>query len=988
MAGITRKTVTVLFSDVVDSTPLGEALDPEQLRALMGRYFAEMRTVIERHGGSVEKYIGDAVMAVFGIPSVHEDDALRAVRAASEMREALERLNRQEAEPLAVRTGLATGEVVAGDGDTLVTGDTVNIAKRLEQAAAPGEILVAETTHELVRDAVVAEPVGPLALKGRTAPVAAWRITGVAHGSPGRVRRFDSTIVGREDELALLRQANARAVASRGCHLFTILGPAGVGKSRLTREFLGQVGDDAAVLVGRCLPYGEGITFWPLREVMQTVGDIRRHVDDADATVIEAAIGIGDAQAAPEEIARALRRLLEAIARESPLVLTFEDIHWAESALLDLIDHLAESARDAPILLLCLARPELLDERPSWGGGKVNATTILLEPLDAEHADELVANLAGDELELETRQAITEVAEGNPLFLEEMVAMVVDEGAPGIVPPTIAALLAARLELLPAAERETLAVAAVVGRFFSAEAVVALAGDGARARLEALERKDLIRSQRVPFTQEDAYRFRHILIRDAGYDALPKAVRAELHERMADWLEQTAGDQREVDELVGWHLERAFTLQRDLGSTDARLARRGYESLARVGRRAFGRGDVAAAAVLLGRALALPGPMEAGRVETQLDLVAAQLERGDLAHADELVATALSRATELGEDRLAARALIERSYVLFHTDPEIWVQTARETVNAARAPLERAGDDVGLARAWMLLVVRDYISGRTEDLRKELEPALFHARRTGDRRHVNDLLTLAARSVLFTSLPVDDAIARCEALMDEGANRGVIHGVLGCLHAMASRFDVARTEYSAGQALLEEFGRTRLLAVHGTYGGAIELWADDGAAAERELLRGARTLEAIGDRGTLSTVAALLAAALHLQGRSEEALRWAEASRRDASTADLVSQVQWRTALARLVPERAVELAEKAVAVAAETDWSVLQADAALCLRDVLLARGQTEEAQRAGAQAAALYRAKGHVVGVQWVDNPSLTAISPSVARTVAGGT
>jgi hypothetical protein len=288
----------------------------------------------------------------------------------------------------------------------------------------------------------------------------------------------------------------------------------------------------------------------------------------------------------------------------------------------------------------------------------------------------------------------------------------------------------------------------------------------------------------------------------------------------------------------------------------------------------------------------------------------------------------------------------------------------------------------------MLLVIHAYISGRTEDLQNALEPALFHARRSGDFRHVGDLLTLAARSILFTSVPVDESIARCESLMEEGGNRGVIHGVVACLHAMAGRFDEARADYRAGRALLEEFGRTRLLAVHGTYGGAIELWAEDGVSAERELLRGARTLEAIGDRGTLATVAALLAAAFQLQGKQEESLRWAEASRRDASTADLVSQVQWRTALARLVPERAVELAEKAVAVAAETDWSVLQADAALCLRDVLLAQGRSGEAVVAGERAEALYRAKGHVVGVHWVENPSLTAISVSDGRSVAGGT
>jgi len=986
MPALSRKTVTVLFADVVDSTPLGESLDAEQVRALMSRYFAEMRTVIERHGGSVEKYIGDAIMAVFGIPAVHEDDALRAVRAAHEMREALAALNRELPDQLSIRTGLATGEVVTGEGDTLVTGDTVNVAARLEQAARTGEILIADTTRQLVRDAIVAEEVEPLVLKGKKEPVAAWRVTDVHADVLGRARRFETTIVGRDDELALLRQAYVRVLASRGCHLFTVLGPAGVGKSRLGREFLRDMGDEAAVLIGRCLPYGEGITFWPLREVVHTLGDLRKHVDEADAAVIETAVGARDMQVAPEETARSVRRLVEAVAREWPLVLVFEDIHWGEPAMLDLIDHVAGTARDAPILLLCLARPELLDERPSWGGGKVNATTILLEPLDAEHSDQLVANLAGL-LEAKTRQSITEVAEGNPLFLEEMVAMVVDEGATGVVPPTINALLTARLELLATAERATLAVAAVVGRFFSSDAVIALAGESARGSLALLEQKDLIRSQPVTFTTGDAYRFRHILIRDAAYEAVSKAERADLHERLAIWLE-TVGEQRDVDELVGWHLERAFVLKRDLGLADEQLARRAYGSLARVGRRALVRGDMTAGASLLERALALPGDADNDRVEAQLDLVPALVERGHLVQAEELVASTIDRARALGDDALLARALVERSHLLSHTDPELWVQTAAAAASEARAPLEAVGDDVGLARAWFLVVIHAYIQGRTADFEAAVEPALFHARRTGDRRHVHALLTLAARIVLLAPLPVDDAIARCDALVDEGADAGAVHGVRACLHAMAGRFETARVEYAAGQALLEEFGRTRQLAVHGFYGGSLELWARDGAAAERELRRAAKTLEAIGDRATLATVGALLAAALQLQGRGEEALRWGEESRREASTADLISQVQWRTALARLVPDRALELAEKAVAVASGTDWTVLQADAWLCVRDVLLAQGRNGDAAEAGERAVGLYRAKGHTVGAQWVENPSLTAISRSNSRTAAGGT
>jgi class 3 adenylate cyclase/tetratricopeptide (TPR) repeat protein len=986
MPALSRKTVTVLFTDVVDSTPLAEALDPEQVRGLMTRYFAEMRGVIERYGGTVEKYIGDAVMAVFGVPAVHEDDALRAVRAAAEMREALARLNGELAHTLEARTGLATGEVVTGHGDTLVTGDTVNLAARLQQTAAAGEILIADATQRLVKDAVAVERLERLELKGKSEPVDAWRLVEVRADAPGRARRFDGELVGRDDELALLKQAYVRVTAGRSCHLFTILGPAGVGKSRLVREFAGAVAG-ARVLVGRCVPYGDGITYWPLREVVHPLDDLRRYVSDDDALVIGAAVGTADSAAGPDETTRAFRRLLEAVAHERPLVLVLEDIHWGAPAMLDLIDHVASTSRGAPVLVVCLARPELLDERPSWGGGKANATTILLEPLDADQADRLISNLAGDALDPANRQTITEAAEGNPLFLEEMVAMVVDEGAAATIPPSINALLAARLELLPDVERSTLAVAAVVGRFFSADAVVALAGEDARPVLDALERKDLIRAQRVPFTQGDAFRFRHILIRDAAYDGLSKAERADLHVRLATWLE-ASGPQHDVEELAAWHLEAAFSLKRDLGEHDGEIALRAHRALARVGRRALGLGDVASASSLLERALAIPAGDARPRLELQLDLVVAVLESGRLARAEEFVADAIDRARDRGDDALLARALVERSHLLFHTDPELWVQTARTTAEETRGPLETAGDDIGLARSWMLVVINDYIRWRGDELETALERALHHARRTRDRRHVQALLTIAVRSVLCSSLHVDDAIDACDRLVADGADAAVMHGVRGFLNAMAGRFEEARTDCRAGQALHEELGRTRQLAVHRFYSGSVELLAGDGAAAEREARRALKTLEEIGDRGTFATLAAVLAAALHLQGRDDDARRWAERAGRDASAADVITQVQWRTTLARLLPDRGVDLAEQALAVASRTTATVLQADAALCLRDVLVAAGRDDEAVPSGELAASLYGAKGHVVGVRWAGSPSSAAVSGSRARTVAGGT
>ena len=409
-----RKTVTVVFSDVTGSTALGERLDPESLRRVMGRYFDEMQAVVERHGGTVEKFIGDAVMAVFGIPVLHEDDAVRAVRAAAEMRERLaglnEELERDWGVTIAVRTGVNTGEVVAGDassgGQRFATGDAVNVAKRLEEAAPPNEILLGETTHRLVRDAVKVEAVEPLELKGKGERVSAYRLLSIEPGAEGRARRLDSPMVGREREQALLERAYERAAGERGCHLFTVLGAAGVGKSRLLAEFLKGLGDNATVVGGRCLPYGEGITFWPLLEVLRKLyGDElvsaieTRLAGDENAELIAsrvgAAVGLAESAGATEETFWAVRKLLEAQAHEQPLVLVFDDLQWGQPTFLDLVEHIADWSRDAPILLICLARPEFLDDRPGWGGGKFNATSVLLEPLSDEDSAELVLNLLG-----------------------------------------------------------------------------------------------------------------------------------------------------------------------------------------------------------------------------------------------------------------------------------------------------------------------------------------------------------------------------------------------------------------------------------------------------------------------------------------------------------------------------------------------------------------------------------------------------------------
>jgi class 3 adenylate cyclase len=477
-----RKTVTVVFSDVTGSTAMGERLDPESLRGVMARYFEAMKQVIESHGGPVEKFIGDAVMAVFGVPVLHEDDALRALGAAWEMREAIGQLNEELARDygttLELRIGVNTGEVVTGTEERLATGDAVNVAARLEQAAQPGEILLGEETLRLSRDAVEAALVAPFELKGKAEPVAAYRLQSVRPGAPAIERYLDAPIVGRETELRRLHDAFEQALRDRSCQLFTIPGAAGVGKSRLAYEFLASL-DEATVVRGRCLSYGEGISYWPVVEVLKQLEPrlLELMRDELVLTVLKSLLGEEEVSSSSEEIAWAFRKLLEAASAEGLLVCVFDDIHWGEETFLELVEHVADLSRDAPILLLCMARPDLLDRRPHWGGGKLNATTVLLEPLSAAETGELIERLLGDAtIETQLRQRIGDAAEGNPLFAEEMVAMLRDSRDGDVaVPATIQALLAARLDQLEPSERGVLERGSVEGRVFHRGAVQALA---------------------------------------------------------------------------------------------------------------------------------------------------------------------------------------------------------------------------------------------------------------------------------------------------------------------------------------------------------------------------------------------------------------------------------------------------------------------------------------------------------------------------------
>src|SRR6266536_3035943 len=597
-AGETRKVVTVLFTDLVDSTPLGERLDPETLRHVMARYFDAMQATLERHGGTVEKFIGDAIMAVFGIPTLHEDDALRAVRAAIDMRNTLGQLN-DELEPehgvrLSTRTGLNTGQVVAGDSPAqqkLATGDAVNVAARLEQAAEPGEILIGEETERLVRHAIRLEAVDPLTLKGKSEPLPAWKAIELLPEVPAFTRPIAAPFVGRTHELEQLQEAFRQAVAQRTCALATIVGPPGIGKSRLARELIQALGADVHVVVGRCLPYGDGITYAPLADIVRQIGTVEELVaEDEHAAAISARIGgaVGAAENAgsSEEIAWAFRKLFEVLATRRPLLVVIDDIHWAEPTLLDLVEYVASFSTGAPILVLCTARPDLFDSHASWAAPRANATVFSLTPLADDHTQRLIQELLHDRaLGDDARARITDAAEGNPLFVEQ-----------------IQALLAARIDRLEPDERAVLVRASVEGRLFHPGAVTELLPGPARAgigaRLLNLVRKEFLRPDQSRFPGDDGFRFNHILIRDAAYDSMPKQLRAELHERYADWLERRAdGNVAEYEEFLGHHLEQSYRLRTALGQTDDHprmVAARAGQLLARAGRRATARGDARA----------------------------------------------------------------------------------------------------------------------------------------------------------------------------------------------------------------------------------------------------------------------------------------------------------------------------------------------------------------------------------------------------------
>jgi class 3 adenylate cyclase/tetratricopeptide (TPR) repeat protein len=1039
-----RRVVTILFSDVVDSTGLGERLDPETLHHVLTDYFEGVRPVVERHGGMLAKFIGDAVMAVFGLPELHEDDALRAVRAALEMREALTDLNegfeQRYGITLATRTGIDTG-TVAGAGvapeRNFVAGDTANIAARLQQSAKPGEIMLGGSTFTLVCNAFDAVPV-ELELKGKRHALAAYRLVS-SEARREIVPRFEAPFVGRRDALAELEWELKRAVTEDGCRLVTIVGAPGIGKSRLVHEFVAGLSQQATVLRGRCLPYGDGITFWPLAEMVKQAAGIGENdgPDEAVAKVEALLTPAEDARGVAEAIAQltgllettgvveegfwAVQRLIGKLAESRPLVAVLDDAQWAEATLLALIENVVRSTERGPVLLLCTSRPELLERRPDWGRGlgPGRGTTVRLEPLDDAACDRLIAELLGSPREaLEVRGRVADRAEGNPLFVEQMISMLIDEGrleqvdgrwvAVGDletidIPPGIHALLVARLERLDPDERAVLCRAAVMGQIFYVGALEELAPPGVASRIPAMllefVRKELLRPCRSDFAGQEGFEFRHLLIRDAAYEALSKESRADLHARFGDWLERVSGDQPgEYAEIVGWHLEQAhryFSELGPLGERGAELGRRAADRLAVAGATASARGDKFAGVTLRSRALALMAEDDARRPQLLADLGDALLWSGRFDEAGRALAEAIDQAS--GDELTRVRARLAQMRLRFQVDSEAdYEELEAEGLDTA-ALCEARGDDFGAARAWRVVYWARWGLCQLERMRPAAERAYEFDRRARDPHYPQDDLIGVLVSLVWGPTPASEALARSEEILEHvrGHRGAVAHATCfrGQLHGMLGQPEAAREMILRGVTDRRELGDLpgAAMSLGEGLGYFVEMVRGDWEAAEYELRRGFDELVSMGDKNYLAITSGWLAHCLYRLGRYEEAEEHASICERAAAKSWVAAQVVWRGARAMLLARRgAVErgeaLAREAVELALRSDRVDTQTDALMDLAEVLLADGRRPEAIPLVADALRRYELK-EVVPACARARGLIQELAPSVAPETPGG-
>jgi DNA-binding SARP family transcriptional activator len=988
-----RKTVTILLVDVAASTSAGAAPDAEAARRLVARFIGTAAGVLAGHGGSAEEVVGDALVGMFGIPTAREDDALRAVRAAVDLRHALAALNKELASDgeirLAARVGINTGEVVVGEQamrKTMASGAAVKAAARLQQAAAEGEILVAEGTRWLVRHAAVLEPAASFTGAGVETPPTAWKVLGLVPGAPPLARRLDVSMVGRAPELSRLRVAYDWTVRERTAHRFTVLGEAGIGKSRLAREFATMVGSDASVLTGHCPAYGDGVTFWPLREVVvEAAGGTGRDAllnllataDDAEsiADQIAAAIGAAATPGRPDALFPALRRFFEALAWERPVAVIFEDVHWAQPTLLDLVEYLADGT-PAPVFLLCLARPELLELRGAWAGG-LNAASFVLEPLGVDDSQKLIADrLGGRPLPAETVTRIVQTAQGNPLFAEQMLAALGEEGQVS-VPASVQALLAARLDLLGPAERDLIRSASVLGTEFSMAALMPLIPDEARPfagrHLEALERKELIlTSPRSAFGAE-SFRFRHDLIQLAAYRSMTKDTRAELHQRVAQWFEgEATSGTPEFEEIVGYHLEQAHQYRRELGQLDTQaraLGVRAGEQLASAGSRAFARFDVAAAENLLSRAKALlPNDHPLGW-KLRRNLAEAHEVMGRPEDADAMLAELLEEVRVAEDSRLEYPIRLERARIRLATGPDpTSLDAIRDEAERAMRVFEGAGDEAGLSQACHVLGVVHSRLGELREMEEVARRGLAHAERSGIAREELGARWSVSMALVAGARPVQACIRSCRELVRwRGTENPGVLTDLAVLRSMLGEVDEGRELITRARRLLVERTRARRpLGGVARRAAEVEIMAGDLAAGERELRVALELGRDMGERDQVSQIAASLSRVLSERGATEEAARFASVSADHAPVQSVAAQALWRAATGRVLANRddsqeAERLAREAIHLV-PVEMLNLAAEMRVNLAEVLLAAGQRDAALKSISEVVDLYGRKGNV--------------------------
>ena len=993
-----RKTVTVVFIDLAGSTALGERLDPETLRGVMSRYFATAQSAMERHGGTVEKFIGDAVMAVFGVPVVREDDAARAVRAVDELRDALERLNeeldREHGIRITTRAGVNTGEVVVGGADSatdqrLATGDAVNVAARLEQAATPGEVLLGSNTYGIVGEAVVAEAVETIDAKGKSERLAAWRLISVRPDVPAFTRPIRTPFFGRSDELAVLGEAFDKAVEARSCELATIIGTPGIGKSRLVRELIGSLETRARVLVGRCVAYGDGISYLPLSEVVREVAgenpepELRQLLAGVERGEIAARLiagAIDTAAGSPEETAWAFRRLFETIASARPLVLVVDDIHWAEPTMLDLLEYVVAASSTAPILIVCLTRPDLLETRPSWAA-QPHAGLVTLKALDDAASESLVDELLREhDLPAELRERVLASAEGNPLFAEQLLAMLADDPDAGeeAIPATINALLAARIDRLEPAERTVLQRASIEGRLFHRGSVSELVASeetaGLGSILLALGRKEFVRPDRSVFAGDDGFRFNHVLIRDVAYSSIPKEVRADLHGRLASWLEKRADELGAADEIVGYHLEQAYLYRVDLGWIDPAAeeqARRGGLLLARAGRRALDRFEPSTAVSLLERAsrlLEVDAREHAGLLS---DLGRALRDSGAVDEAGAVLTDAIADARRNGDEAAELKAeseLVRVKFMQERTSPDRMREVARRAIEYFGA----AGDHAHLADAWQLMGMAELVAQDRGAQLRAVREARRHAIESGDMRRQIEAWNEVGGAMLFGRTPVTEVLAFLDEELAWGREHGLqaieADALLGgpYLDSRLGRFEVARDKLERSKAICRELGIAYGLAEAHIAGAEMEELAGDLVAAERETREAIRLATEMGASRYVAMYRTDLASLLLDQGRDVEALAELELAREHGGYAP-----RWKSNRARALAragriDEALDDARDAAAAMTGNDNLSAHAGVLVDLAEVLRASGDPEGAAEALERAISLHEEKGNVVNAE----------------------